>query len=208
VTDHAGNYAAQRIAAALTGEQSLAAAVAAELAGPLLAELAERQARELAHFRAEQERTRDDLARLSTLTADRHARTDARITELAELRETIAGLRRDLADAARLLTVAEVAERLEVSDEWVRDHKDRLGAIRLGDGPKAHLRFRWSRVLEGLEGRTDRDHGGESPPPESQEPPADPPTPARSNGSRRASRAQTPGRIADAADAIDREATV
>lgn len=40
-----------------------------------------------------------------------------------------------------LLTVGEVAQRLRVSTKWVYAHQRRLGAIKLGDGPKARLRF-------------------------------------------------------------------
>jgi hypothetical protein len=40
-----------------------------------------------------------------------------------------------------LLTVAEVAERLKMSPKWVYAHQRRLGVIKLGDGPKARLRF-------------------------------------------------------------------
>jgi predicted DNA-binding transcriptional regulator AlpA len=46
----------------------------------------------------------------------------------------------------RLLTPAEVAEMLQVSKEWVRDHcsrrNPRLPAIRLGGAKRAVLRFR------------------------------------------------------------------
>jgi hypothetical protein len=40
-----------------------------------------------------------------------------------------------------LLTVAEVAARLRVSPGWVYAHKHELGVIKLGDGPKARIRF-------------------------------------------------------------------
>jgi hypothetical protein len=40
-----------------------------------------------------------------------------------------------------LLTVAEVAERLKMTPKWVYVHQRRLGVIKLGDGPKARLRF-------------------------------------------------------------------
>jgi hypothetical protein len=44
-------------------------------------------------------------------------------------------------DPPDLLTVAEVAERLKMSPKWVYAHQRRLGVIKLGDGPKARLRF-------------------------------------------------------------------
>ncbi len=40
-----------------------------------------------------------------------------------------------------LLTVAEVATRLRVNSSWVYAHQAELGAIKLGTGPKARLRF-------------------------------------------------------------------
>jgi hypothetical protein len=40
-----------------------------------------------------------------------------------------------------LLTVSEVAARLRVNAKWVYAHQAELGAIRLGVGPKARLRF-------------------------------------------------------------------
>jgi hypothetical protein len=44
-------------------------------------------------------------------------------------------------DPPDLLTVAEVADRLKITPKWVYTHQRRLGVIRLGDGPKARLRF-------------------------------------------------------------------
>jgi hypothetical protein len=49
-----------------------------------------------------------------------------------------------------LLTVAEVAERLRVSPKWVYANQHRLGAIKLGDGPKARLRFDESVIAADL----------------------------------------------------------
>lgn len=40
-----------------------------------------------------------------------------------------------------LLTVAEIAVRLRVGAKWVYAHKHELGAIKLGSGPKARIRF-------------------------------------------------------------------
>lgn len=53
----------------------------------------------------------------------------------------------------RLLTAAEVAEMLQVTPAWVRAHATDLGAIRLGDGPRARLRFEQERVAAALERR-------------------------------------------------------
>jgi hypothetical protein len=52
------------------------------------------------------------------------------------------------ADPPDLLTVAEVAARLKMSPKWVYAHQHRLGVIRLGDGPKARLRFDPRAVAE------------------------------------------------------------
>ena len=45
-----------------------------------------------------------------------------------------------------LATAAEVAQALGVSTSWIYANKRRLGAIRLGDGPKARLRFDLEQV--------------------------------------------------------------
>jgi hypothetical protein len=58
-------------------------------------------------------------------------------------------------DSSELLTVAEVAQRLNVSQQWVHAHKRDLGAIRLGDGPKARLRFHLAAVLAELNRRSE-----------------------------------------------------
>jgi hypothetical protein len=57
-----------------------------------------------------------------------------------------------------LLTVAEVAKRLRVSTKWVYAHQRRLGAIKLGEGPKARLRFDAGAVAAELD-RDERERG-------------------------------------------------
>jgi hypothetical protein len=57
-----------------------------------------------------------------------------------------------------LLTVTEVAQRLRVSTKWVYAHQRRLGAIKLGGGPKARLRFDARAVAAELD-RTERERG-------------------------------------------------
>ena len=47
----------------------------------------------------------------------------------------------------RLLTTAEVADLLAMSEDWVRDHAGELGAIRAG-GSRAPLRFEPEAIEE------------------------------------------------------------
>jgi hypothetical protein len=54
---------------------------------------------------------------------------------------------------ARLLTPSEVAARFGVSRTWVYAHADELGAMRLGTGPKARLRFDAGRVTSAISPR-------------------------------------------------------
>jgi hypothetical protein len=49
-----------------------------------------------------------------------------------------------------LATASEVAERYGVSVSWVYANKHRLGALVLGDGPKARLRFDLECVAQAL----------------------------------------------------------
>ena len=46
------------------------------------------------------------------------------------------------------MDAAEVAERFGVHRSWVYSHAEKLGAVRLGTGPKARLRFDLQRVVE------------------------------------------------------------
>ncbi len=60
------------------------------------------------------------------------------------------------ADGAPLIDAAEVARRHGTTREWAYENAERLGAIRLGDGPKARLRFDPTIVAEAL-GRPSRE---------------------------------------------------
>ena len=60
-----------------------------------------------------------------------------------------------------LATASEVAERYGVSLSWVYANKRRLGAVVLGDGTKARLRFDLERVAQALESPVD---GASEPP--------------------------------------------
>lgn len=50
----------------------------------------------------------------------------------------------------QLITAAELADRLGVTRDYVYEHAASLGAIRLGDGPRPRLAFRWPQVLDQL----------------------------------------------------------
>src|SRR3954451_5248723 len=54
-------------------------------------------------------------------------------------------------DEIQLLTVAQVARRFQVHPSWVYANARRLGARRLGTGPKAPLRFDPRRVTLAVE---------------------------------------------------------
>jgi hypothetical protein len=81
----------------------------------------------------------------------------ARIADRLEprLREIVAELS-ETKPASAALTVAEVAHRLNVSEDYVRRNAAKLGATRLGDGPKARLRFDPAKI--------ERFHSGQSEP--------------------------------------------
>lgn len=49
-----------------------------------------------------------------------------------------------------LVTAAELADLLAVSRDYVYEHADELGALRLGSGPKARLRFDPAAVREAM----------------------------------------------------------
>jgi hypothetical protein len=69
----------------------------------------------------------------------------ARVVQLlSEWRET----------PVRYVDAAALARTLKVKREWVYAHARELGGLRLGDGPKAPLRFDLERVCESL---TERD---------------------------------------------------
>jgi hypothetical protein len=58
-----------------------------------------------------------------------------------------------------LIGARELAEGLGVSLDYVYAHAAELGAMRLGSGPKARIRFDLDRAREALEARTRRPNG-------------------------------------------------
>lgn len=70
--------------------------------------------------------------------------------ELELLADLVASRLEERLAPDRLLDAAEVAGRLGVDRSYVYDHAAELGGRRLGDGPKARLRFVWADVVEAL----------------------------------------------------------
>jgi hypothetical protein len=101
------------------------------------------------------------------MTADAHGQAPHDATEmvhavlgvsaLGELAEAIAARvvelleRPDRRPASGLATAAEVAEQLGVNKSWVYANQKRLGGIRLGDGPRARLRFDLERARRAVD---------------------------------------------------------
>lgn len=57
------------------------------------------------------------------------------------------------AGVPHLLNVPEVAEYVDMSTDWVRDHAAQLGGVRLGDGTRGELRFEADKVRAFVERR-------------------------------------------------------
>lgn len=66
--------------------------------------------------------------------------------------ERIVQLLRSESASPDLIDVAEVARRFSLSPDYVYEHADDLGVVRLGNGPKPRLRFPPAKVAEVLRG--------------------------------------------------------
>ncbi len=77
------------------------------------------------------------------MSAERSNEADSSLVD-AVARRVVELLREEGAvsrEGPRLLTVAAVSEEFGVSADWVYANAGRLGAIRLGSGPRARMRF-------------------------------------------------------------------
>lgn len=86
-----------------------------------------------------------------------HPQDLERLAELVAVRvaDLLAVPQEPVARGPALVSAADVARRFGVTAEWVRDHADELGAVRLGDGPRPRLRFDLERVAGALAARSD-----------------------------------------------------
>jgi hypothetical protein len=96
----------------------------------------------------------DDLAALADLVADRLA--DRLLSAVAAAgmgagpSAPVGGRERAGEQPAALMTAAEVGRRFQLSAEWVREHQDELGVIRIGNGRRPRLRFDPVKVAAAL----------------------------------------------------------
>jgi hypothetical protein len=72
-----------------------------------------------------------------------------------------------------LLTVSQLARHLGLNRAWVYEHADDLGAIRIGDGPKARIRFDFDTARAALR----KNQASRAPAPASAKPRRKPPRP-------------------------------
>jgi hypothetical protein len=75
---------------------------------------------------------------------------------LARLKRLESDRDRDETTPDRLLKPAELAERLGTSAQWIREHTEELGGIRIGDGPRPRYLFNLDRARERLAARLNR----------------------------------------------------
>ena len=75
---------------------------------------------------------------------------DAVLDALADKIADRVAERLPMGSSSRLLTAGELAAELGVDRRWVYEHQEQLGALRLGDGPKARVRFDSERAREAL----------------------------------------------------------
>jgi len=75
--------------------------------------------------------------------------------QLAVLADMIAD-RLSARAAGELIDASELARRIGRSREFVYEHSEQLGAVRIGDGERPRLFFAWPGVLERLDGTAKR----------------------------------------------------
>ena len=84
---------------------------------------------------------------------------------IAAIAERVAELLRGEPTGPDLIDAAEIARRFGVSRDYIYAHAVELGAIRMGTGPKARLRFDLARVVDAL---SPQPHPASSRPPRAQ----------------------------------------
>lgn len=120
---------------------------------------------------------------------------DALVPEIAA--EIVEQVRRMLATQAggavpQAVDAATLAEHLGVTRGFVYEHADELGGVRLGDGPRARLRFDLDRALEAWNARSTSER---SQPTRTPAAPGSASAPRRARTGRRAAGLPEPGSV-------------
>jgi hypothetical protein len=92
----------------------------------------------------------------------------------------------------QVINAARLAERLGVTRGFVYEHADELGGVRLGDGPRARLRFDLDRALEAWNARSTSER---SQPTRTPAAPGSASAPRRARTGRRAAGLPEPGSV-------------
>ncbi len=91
------------------------------------------------------------VAREIELLATRRGRLEALdVEEIEAVAEHIAELVASTRPRVGLVDARELAEELGVARDWVYANAERLGGVRLGNGPRARLRFDVEKAREAL----------------------------------------------------------
>jgi hypothetical protein len=106
--------------------------------------------RELRTIRTRTARERCEL-RGRGLAARAHAVTvDLTPQAVEQVAARVAQLLRERQGAPQLLSAGELARELRVERPWVYRHRELLGGLRIGSGPKAQWRFERQAAIEAL----------------------------------------------------------
>ncbi len=94
------------------------------------------------------------------MPADDRVLTDGDVEAIAEATATrLAEIVSSAPGTFALVDARQLARDLGVSLDYVYAHATELGAMRLGSGPKARIRFDLDRAWQALEARTSRPNG-------------------------------------------------
>lgn len=94
---------------------------------------------------------------IELLATGRGRPVDLDVDEIEELAERLAELVASARPRIGLVDARDLAEELGVARDWVYANAGRLGCVRLGDGPRARLRFDAERAREALAANGDGD---------------------------------------------------
>lgn len=90
------------------------------------------------------------IARRGLGVAPRRVEVDLSPQTVERIATRLAQLLGESREEPELISAGELALRLKVGRPWVYRHRDLLGGVRIGRGPKAQWRFDYATAVEGL----------------------------------------------------------